>query len=127
MALPARTTADDLEARDRLLEGAGVQRFEQKVYAYVEQLHASGSVSTLNALATYDLCLLPALAEGLGYGRDRDFFRAVGLRLAGQGIPVPEPLGRAPSPAPLDARRLQCLRLLLNVIVLVYGKCCMKY
>jgi hypothetical protein len=100
------------EAQNRLLENAGVQRFEQKVHAFVEQLHNSVSASTLNVLTLYDACLLPALAEGLGYGRNRDFFRAIGLRLAGQGIPVPEPLGRAPAPAPLDAGRLQSLRLL---------------
>jgi hypothetical protein len=102
------------EVRDRLLEDAGVQRFEQKVHAFVEQLHKNSAASTLNALTTYDICLLPALAEGLGYGRNRDFFRAVGLRLAGQGTPVPEPLGRAPAPAPLDAGRLQSLRFLVE-------------
>jgi Protein of unknown function (DUF2851) len=130
--LPARTITPELndgilwpcqrvlqqvvpEARNRLLEDAGVLRFEQKVHAFIEQLHSSRSASTTNALTTYyDLSLLPALAEGLGYGRNRDFFRAVGLRLAGQGTHIPEPLGRAPVPAPLDAGRLQSLRLLVE-------------
>jgi hypothetical protein len=102
------------ETRNRLLEDAGIQRFEQKVHAFVEQLHKSSAASTTNAFTTYDICLLPALAEGLGYGRNRDFFRAVGLRLAGQGTSVPEPLGRAPAPAPLDAGRLQSLRFLVD-------------
>lgn len=102
------------EARDRLLEDAGVQRFEQKVHAYVEQLHGSGFVPSLASQTLYDACLIPALAEGLGYGRNRDFFRAVGLRLAGQGTTVPEPLGRALAPAPLDAGRLQSLQHLVE-------------
>ena len=104
----------DREAQNRLLENAGIQRFEQKVHAFVEQLHDSISTSTQNALTPYDVCLLPALAEGLGYGRNRDFFRAIGLRLAGRGIAVPEPLGRAPAPAPLDVGRLKSLRLLVE-------------
>ena len=60
----------------------------------------------------YDICLLPALAEGLGYGRDRAFFRAVGLRLVGLPARIPEPLGHISTPAPLDARRLRTLYLL---------------
>jgi hypothetical protein len=92
------------EARDKVLADAGVQRFEQKMHAFVEQLHAADQT------VAYDACLIPALAEGLGYGRNRDFFRAVGLRLVGQETSVPEPLGRAPDPAPLDAERLQSLR-----------------
>lgn len=104
----------DREAQNRLLENAGIQRFEQKVHAFVEQLHDSISTSTQNALTPYDVCLLPALAEGLGYGRNRDFFRAIGLRLAGHGIAVPEPLGRASAPAPLDVERLKSLRLLVE-------------
>jgi hypothetical protein len=129
--LPARTAAPILpkrtlwpcqrvllqmtgEERDKLLEGAGVLRFEQKVYAYVEQLHANGFALSLASLALYDACLIPTLAEGLGYGRNRDFFRAVGLRLAGRGTSVPEPLGRAPAPAPLDVGRLQSLQHLVE-------------
>ncbi len=57
----------------------------------------------------YDSCLLPALAEGLGYGRDSQFFRSVGLLLAGLTTRLPEPLGRTPAPPPLDARRLRIL------------------
>lgn len=97
------------EERDRLLEHAGLLRFEQKAHAFVEQLHAS------TAAPPYDLyttCLLPALAEGLGYGRDRAFFRALGQRLLGKGELLPEPLGRAAAPAPLDAGRMRSLHLL---------------
>jgi len=103
-----------IEERNRLLEDVGILRFEQKVHAFVEQLHATCSVPSMTSLALYDACLIPALAEGLGYGRNRDFFRAVGLRLAGQKTSVPEPLGRAPAPAPLDAGRLQSLYLLVR-------------
>ena len=62
-----------------------------------------------SAFDRYDTCLIPALAEGLAYGRDRAFFRAAGLRLVGLPVQVPEPLGRAPEPAPLDRRRLHVL------------------
>ncbi len=86
---------------NRILEDAGMLRFEQKVHAFVEQLHASEPATSATSHTLYDACLIPALAEGLGYGRNRDFFRAVGLRLSGQGTIVPEPLGRAPAPAPL--------------------------
>ncbi len=61
----------------------------------------------------YNDCLIPALAEGLAYGRDRAFFRAAGQRLLGQEAHVPIPLGRAPDPSPLDAKRLKVLRKLL--------------
>lgn len=65
-----------------------------------------------SAFGAYDTCLLPALAEGLGYGRDRAFFRAVGLRLVDLPARVPEPLGHTQAPAPLDSRRLRILHLL---------------
>ncbi len=61
----------------------------------------------------YDNCLIPALAEALAYGRDRVFFRAAGQRLLGQDTRVPEPLGRAAAPSPLDTKRLNVLRILL--------------
>ena len=91
---------------DRLLVQAGLLRFEQKVHAFVEQLH---NVASIDEHGLYDTCLIPALAEGLGYGRDREFFRAAGLRLLGKTHRVPEPLGRALQPSPLDATRLRVL------------------
>jgi hypothetical protein len=62
----------------------------------------------------YNVCLIPALAEGLGFGRDRAFFRAAGLRLINATKAIPEPLGRAPKPSPLDASRLQMLHALVE-------------
>lgn len=128
--LPARITAPALhdetswpcqrglqpgghETRNTLLEDAGVLRFEQKMHAFIEQLHRTRPAAT-NVHSIYDLCLFPALAEGLGYGRNREFFRAIGLRLAGQETSVPEPLGHTLTPSPLDAGRLQSLRLLVE-------------
>jgi hypothetical protein len=96
--------------RGEMLRQAGRWRFEQKMHAFVEQLHAADSVHEGGPRTGYDLCLLPALAEGLGYGRDRAFFRAAGLRVAGLTAALPEPLGRAPQPTPLDAMRLRVLR-----------------
>ncbi len=96
------------EERQALFTRAGLLRFEQKTHAFVEHLRAIASSHT------YDLCLIPALAEGLGYGRDRDFFRAAGLYLVGRTSNVPEPLGRAPQPSPLDDGRLRVLRRLVE-------------
>lgn len=92
--------------RWKLLRHGGLLRFEQKAHAFVEQLRTCD---------TYDVCLLPALTEGLGYGRDRSFFRAVGFYLLDKVEKgLPEPLGRSPSPSPLDVRRLHSLRLLVE-------------
>jgi hypothetical protein len=99
------------EEIDRLLLSAGLQRFEQKVQAFVVQLRATVSAGPYHL---YDSCLLPALAEGLAYGRDRELFRALGLRLLDQHIPLPEPLGRTEQPAPLDASRLRALAHMLE-------------
>jgi hypothetical protein len=90
---------------------AGLQRFQQK-RAVLERVLVEAAPAQNWDL--YDTCLLPALAEGLGYGRDRAFFHAAGLRLMGLASPVPEPMGRAPEPAPLDARRLRILRALIT-------------
>jgi len=98
-------------ARAQLLRRAGLLRFEQKTGAFVESLRA-GHAS--NPFSSYDTCLISALAEGLGYGRDRAFFRAAGHYLLGMAAQVPEPLGRTPGPPPLDAGRLRTLRNLVE-------------
>jgi hypothetical protein len=90
---------------------AGLRRFHEKSVALGRALDETTPDSSWNV---YDTCLLPALAEGLGYGRDRAFFRAAGARLMGLAISVPEPLGHASEPAPLDARRLRILRALIT-------------
>ncbi len=105
------------DEHDKLLTRAGLLRFEQKTHNFIEQLHAITSDDahdTYNAYDAYDACLIPALAEGLGYGRDREFFRAIGFRLLQKHAPLPEPLGHTPQPAPLDAKRLSILALLLK-------------
>src|SRR6266513_1600526 len=94
-----------------LLLHAGLLRFEQKAHAFVEQLHVGSSQGSFNA---YDVCLIAALAEGLGYGRDRAFFRAAGQYLLGLSRDLPEPSGRAFNPPPLDANRLSVLRKLIE-------------
>jgi hypothetical protein len=87
---------------------AGLLRFTEKSAAFEHALQETPPALD-SAFDRYDTCLLPALAEGLAYGRDRAFFRAAGLRLVGLPVQVPEPLGRAPEPAPLDRRRLHAL------------------
>ncbi|MBV9691397.1 MAG: DUF2851 family protein [Ktedonobacteraceae bacterium] len=97
------------QQRCNLLRRAGLLRFEQKTHAFIEQLHTS-EASERDTLCRYDRCLLPALAEGLGYGRNREFFRAAGLHLLDRDHPLPEPLGRSTAPPPLDAGRLRMLQ-----------------
>jgi len=97
--------------RTQLLRHAGLLRFEQKMQAFVELLRDSHAQGPFSA---YDTCLIPALAEGLGYGRDRAFFRAAGHYLLGIAGNTPEPLGRTPDPPPLDAGRLRVLQALVQ-------------
>lgn len=99
------------EGIDSLLLQAGIQRFEQKVQTFVMQIRAAIPVGPYSL---YDSCLLPALAEGLAYGRDREIFRALGLRLLDQHIPLPEPLGHTQQPSPLDTSRLHVLALIVE-------------
>jgi hypothetical protein len=98
------------EERARLFMQAGTLRFAAKTRAFFESLQLAQSSDNFSA---YDVCLIPTLAEGLGYGRDRAFFHAVGLRLIGSTHSLPEPLGRAPQPAPLDTSRLRILHTLV--------------
>jgi hypothetical protein len=104
---PCQTLIQEMSTEERtsLLRHAGLLRFEQKTHTFVELLHNSPA---------YDTCLIPALAEGLGYGRDRAFFRAAGRHLLGLADDLPEPLGRTPDPPPLDAQRLRALRRLIE-------------
>jgi len=95
--------------RDQWLERIGVLRFEQKAHAFVERLHRLMDDVSAVRNNQYDFCLVIALAEGLAYGRDRELFYAIGVRLwEGKGL-VPEPSGRADFPSPLDAQRLRAL------------------
>ena len=111
---PCHTVMCNLSAaeQEKLLYQAGLLRFEQKTHAFVEALHEMGGKGYDEA-DLYNDCLIPALAEGLAYGRDRAFFRAAGQRLLGQDTRVPEPLGRAAAPSLLDTKRLNVLRILL--------------
>ena len=105
------------EERDTLLLRAGLLRFEQKAHVFVEQLHSQQAAPVQNGTQTfssYDVCLIVALAEGLGYGRDRVVFRAIGDYLLGMTQHIPEPLGRTPEPATLDAKRLHTLHTLVQ-------------
>ncbi|MBV9230746.1 MAG: DUF2851 family protein, partial [Chloroflexi bacterium] len=100
--------------RNSLLKQAGLLRFEQKAHAFVEQIHGLSPGTAYEMRDAYDTCLIPALAEGLGYGRDREFFRAVGLYLLNMTDGLPEPLGRSAQPDPLDAKRLCVLSTLVK-------------
>jgi Protein of unknown function (DUF2851) len=94
-----------------LLTRAGMLRFEMKAQGFFEPLNDARPSGTFSA---YDVCLIPALAEGLGFGRDRAFFRAAGLHLIGAVTTIPDPLGRAPKPSPLDNHRLHMLGTLVE-------------
>ena len=97
--------------RSHLFTMAGMLRFEMKAQVFFELL---SNAQPLDIFSAYDVCLIPALAEGLGFGRDRAFFRAAGLYLIGAAKAIPDPLGRAPKPSPLDNSRLQMLRTLVE-------------
>lgn len=99
------------EERTHLFILAGTLRFEMKTQVFFELLRDARPSDNFSA---YDVCLIPALAEALGFGRDRAFFRAAGLHLIGAIKTFPEPLGRAPQPSPLDANRLHILRKLVE-------------
>jgi hypothetical protein len=94
------------------LLNAGLLRFEEKREHFLAELHAT--IFAQSDVDPYDHCLFLALAEGLGYGRDRALFRAMGVRLLWKTGPLPEPLGRNESPSPLDATRLQMLATLFK-------------
>jgi len=96
------------EERARLLNFAGLLRFEQKTLVMLALLRAAQPHGDFSA---YDTCLIAALAEGLGYGRDRAFFRAAGLHLLDMMSrgEIPEPLGHTDEPSPLDTSRLRVL------------------
>ena len=64
---------------NRLLLAAGLLRFEERCEHFVAEFHAK--IFAQSDVDPYDNCLFLALAEGLGYGRDRALFRAVGTRL----------------------------------------------
>lgn len=106
LAWPCQQSPLAAEARTETLLYAGLLRFSAKSQILRQSLQQSRPNP---AFSTYDVCLLPELAEGLGYGRDRIFFRAVGLRLVGLPARIPEPMGRVARPTPLDARRLRIL------------------
>lgn len=107
---PCRQVISDMSEaeRARLLNFAGLLRFEQKTRAMLALLREAQPHGDFSA---YDTCLIASLAEGLGYGRDRTFFRAAGLHLLDMmsRSNLPEPLGHTDKPSRLDASRLRFL------------------
>ncbi len=97
--------------RARLLALAGTLRFEIKARVFFELLNDARPSASFSAC---DVCLIPALAEALGFGRDRAFFRAAGLHLIGTVTTIPDPLGHASQPSPLDNHRMHILRSLVE-------------
>lgn len=93
-------------ARRSLLREVGLLRFAQKQQAFSLQLDTARPTRLFNAS---DSCLIPALAEAFGYGRDRALFRALGEWLVGLPSALPEPRGRAVEPPRLDCGRLGAL------------------
>lgn len=105
------------EERVQRLRRAGLLRFEERAHALAGEMHRMADAndaahihSAISSFSTYDTCLILALAEGMGYGRNRAFFRAVGEYLLGLAKTVPEPLGHTFDPPSLDAMRLRALR-----------------
>lgn len=94
-----------------LLVLAGTLRLEMKTQVFIKLL---SDAQPSDIFSAYDVCLIPALAEALGFGRDRAFFRAAGLHLIGAVTTIPDPLGRAPQPSPLDSNRLHILSVLVE-------------
>lgn len=67
-----------------LLRQAGELRFEAKRDHFVEQLHQMSLIEArFQDGFQYDRCFIPALAESLGYGRERALFRDLGNHLVG--------------------------------------------
>jgi hypothetical protein len=97
--------------RSSIFSRAGMLRFEMKAQVFFALLSNTQPSDNFNM---YDVCLIPALAEGLGFGRDRAFFRAAGLYLIGADKTIPDPLGHSPQPSPLDKHRLHMLSLLVE-------------
>ncbi|GCE48525.1 uncharacterized protein DUF2851 [Thermosporothrix hazakensis] len=101
---PCQQTIPQLsrEEQHRLFRTAGLLRFEQRVQHFIEQLREQED---------YDTLLIPAIAESLGYGRDRQMFRALGHVLLQQQTRIPYPASE--HPAQLDQQRLQGLQHLI--------------
>ena len=110
---PCQHLVPQLNEKERfqLFFQAGALRFEMKIQVFFKVI---SNAQPSGIFTAYDVCLIPALAEGLGYGRDRAFFRAIGLHLIGAGKSFPEPLGRSPQPSPLDKHRLRLLYTLVD-------------
>ncbi|HZO70719.1 MAG TPA: DUF2851 family protein [Ktedonobacteraceae bacterium] len=117
---PCHQVMSDLSdtERHKLLRHAGILRFEQKTFAFVEQLRDAtiqsfSESAHKTAYDQYDRYFIPALAEGLGYGRDRTFFRLIGAYLLDRTAGLPEPPGRSSCLPSLDAGRLRALSMLM--------------
>lgn len=100
-----------------LLQFAGIERFEERADAFADTLRFGNARSNLRSdetpvtgmhWSTTDRVLFEALAEGLGYGRDRAALRAVGAALARGAVPQAAALcARLPA---LEHKRTRGLR-----------------
>ena len=117
---PCHQVISDLSdtGRNKLLLHAGLLRFEQKTFAFVEQLRDATMQSFSESAHKmeydqYDRYFIPALAEGLGYGRDRAFFRGISAYLLDRTAGLPSLPGRSSCLSPLDTSRLRALSMLM--------------
>jgi len=100
----ARTRLTPTELDSRLI-AAGMARFAERVARFTIELH---TVEPVAGWAREDTVLVPAIAEGLGYGRDRAIFRQAALALLAHPNTADAPrIG-------LDAHRYDGLVVLMN-------------
>jgi hypothetical protein len=108
----------DSQSQEKVLQRAGLLRFEEKISRFVEELRQQTYIP-FGETQAYDRVIIPALLEAVGYGRKRVVFRSLGKNLI-EDLHTYDELSLS-LPSKLDRARIAAILSFIRCVSTEYG------